>query len=193
MSGGVTDKTGSLLQCNVPPQPPGPLSRIILHLLFVLFFNPGPDDWDSSLIFMTICHNSSFYIPSTVTHTERLLQPNKGISHQLEALQLYPSMSTTHFSYPTRGKINCYFAHIWLFCFSLCVLLWVSPISPARRIAVDERVQHLQLWPPGWLQHPPPGGGMILFKCSNEQKRQDLCLVSVQGLGTCLVPGCLRG
>lgn len=48
---------------------------------------------DGSLIFMTMCHGSSFHIPSVVTHVQRLLQPNKGISHQVEALQLYPSMS----------------------------------------------------------------------------------------------------
>lgn len=35
-----------------------------------------------------------------------ILQLNKGIFHQLEARELYPSMSPTHFSYPTRGKIN---------------------------------------------------------------------------------------
>lgn len=76
-----------------------------------------------------------------------------------------------------------------LFCFSLFVLLWVSSISPVRKTA-DERLQNLQLWPPGLLQHQE---GLFVLKGSNGQNRQALCLVMVLDLGTWrLTPGSLH-
>lgn len=98
------------------------LRGVVLHLLFVLFFSPaGLGEGACSLAFLTMLRNPSFCIPSMVTHFWRLLQSNKGISHQLEAQQLYPSMSTSHLLNP-RGKMwdYCSIAHVYFVFLSLC-------------------------------------------------------------------------